>query len=69
MIVLLKFCQIRAMMEPSQSETNSNKPGEMIRQGLGNPVGVNTRIKSSPSSEQLLMQASGSQMLQQLRRY
>ena len=55
-------------MEPSQSETNTNDPREMIRQGLGNPVGVNTHMKSSASSEQLLM-PSGSQMLQQLTRY
>lgn len=59
---------IRALMEPSQSETNTNDPREMIRQGLGNPVGVNTHMKSSASSEQLLM-PSGSQMLQQLTRY
>lgn len=60
--------QIRALMEPSQSETITNDPREMIRQGLGNPVGVNTHMKSSASSEQLLM-PSGSQMLQQLTRY
>ncbi|KAH9665171.1 transcription initiation factor TFIID subunit 12b [Citrus sinensis] len=59
---------IRALMEPSQSETITNDPREMIRQGLGNPVGVNTHMKSSASSEQLLM-PSGSQMLQQLTRY
>lgn len=55
-------------MEPSQSETITNDPREMIRQGLGNQVGVNTHMKSSASSEQLLM-PSGSQMLQQLTRY
>lgn len=59
---------IRALMESSQSETNTNDPREMIRQGLGNPVGVNAHMKSSASSEQLLM-PSGSQMLQQLTRY
>ncbi|KAJ4717804.1 Transcription initiation factor TFIID [Melia azedarach] len=60
---------IRALMEPSQPETNTNNPREMIRQGFGNPVSIHSRIKSSPSSEQLLLQASGSQMLQQITRY
>ncbi|KAK3220335.1 hypothetical protein Dsin_014305 [Dipteronia sinensis] len=61
---------VRALMESSQSGANmNNNTKEMIRPGLSNPVGVNTRIKASPSSEQLVSQVPGSQMLQQITRY
>ncbi|KAI9159811.1 hypothetical protein LWI28_002133 [Acer negundo] len=61
---------VRALMESSQSGANmNNNTKEMIRPGLSNPVGVNTRIKASPSAEQLVSQVPGSQMLQQITRY
>ncbi|KAK2652193.1 hypothetical protein Ddye_012049 [Dipteronia dyeriana] len=61
---------VRALMESSQSGANmNNNTKEMIRPGLSNPVGVNTIIKASPSSEQLVSQVPGSQMLQQITRY
>ncbi|KAL5579540.1 hypothetical protein UlMin_011982 [Ulmus minor] len=59
---------IRSLMETSHCETN---PKEMIRQGLGNPVGVgaNHMMKPSLSSEQLISQSPGPQMLQQMTRF
>ncbi|XP_035548880.1 uncharacterized protein LOC109006175 [Juglans regia] len=32
---------IRTLMETPHSETNTSNPKEMVRQGLGNPVGAN----------------------------
>ncbi|OMO66112.1 Transcription initiation factor TFIID [Corchorus olitorius] len=60
---------IRALMDSSQPEANANHPKEIIRQGIGNPVSANHLMRPSPSSEQLVSQAAGSQMLQQITRY
>ncbi|KAK1578004.1 hypothetical protein Q3G72_026805 [Acer saccharum] len=43
-------------MESLQSGANmNNNTKEMIRPGISNPVGVNTRIKASPSSDYAYM--------------
>ena len=60
--------QIRTLMELSQLETNTNNPKEVIR-GYGNPVGANHLIRPSLGGEQLISQATGSQMLQQMTRF
>ncbi|CAK7356533.1 unnamed protein product [Dovyalis caffra] len=60
---------IHALMESSQSVENNINPKEMIRQGLGNPVVTNHLIRSSPSSEQLVSQSTGSPMVQQITRF
>ncbi|PRQ51503.1 putative transcription factor Hap3/NF-YB family [Rosa chinensis] len=59
---------IRTLMESSHLETNTNNPKEVIR-GYGNPVGANHLIRPSLGSEQLVSQAAGSQMLQQITRF
>ncbi|XP_062087804.1 transcription initiation factor TFIID subunit 12b [Humulus lupulus] len=59
---------IRTYMESSQSETNTINRKD-IRQGIGNPVGANHLQRPSLSSEQLISQPTGSQMLQQMTRY
>nr|XP_011467427.1 PREDICTED: transcription initiation factor TFIID subunit 12b [Fragaria vesca subsp. vesca] len=59
---------IRMLMESSQPETNTNNPKEVIR-GYGNPVGANHLIRPSLGGEQLVSQATGSQMLQQMTRF
>ncbi|KAL6140678.1 hypothetical protein ACLB2K_058976 [Fragaria x ananassa] len=59
---------IRTLMESSQPETNTNNPNEVIR-GYGNPVGANHLIRPSLGGEQLVSQATGSQMLQQMTRF
>ncbi|PON96057.1 hypothetical protein TorRG33x02_079870 [Trema orientale] len=62
---------IRTLRESSQSETNTINRKEMIRQGLGNPVGSGTNhlLRPSLSSEQLISQSTVSPMLQQMTRY
>ncbi|KAI4329095.1 hypothetical protein L6164_021396 [Bauhinia variegata] len=60
---------IRTLMESSQSEHGANNLKEMTRQGLANPLGAHHLIRPSLSSEQLLSQSTGSQMLQQMTRF
>lgn len=60
---------IRILKEASHVETNVNSPKEMVRQGVGMSTGTNTLTRPSPSSEQLLSQAAGSQLLQQMMRF
>lgn len=60
---------IRTLMESSHSEANTVNRKEMIRQGLGKPVGTNHMTRPSLSSEQLISQSTGSQMLQQPTRF
>ena len=56
-------------MESSQSEANTVSRKDLIRQGIGsNPVGTN-HVRPSLSSEQLISQAAGPQMLQQMTRF
>lgn len=63
------FFQIRSLMGSQHSETNISNPKEIIRQGLGNPVGVNHHVRPSLSSEQLVSQSTSPQMLQQMTRF
>ncbi|KAF7124327.1 hypothetical protein RHSIM_Rhsim12G0209700 [Rhododendron simsii] len=60
---------IRALMESSHSEANMNNGKEVARPGLINPAGTNHLIRPSPSSDQLVSQSNGSQMLQQVTRF
>ncbi|KAG6575448.1 Transcription initiation factor TFIID subunit 12b, partial [Cucurbita argyrosperma subsp. sororia] len=60
---------IRILKEASRVETNINTPKEMVRQGVGMTIGTNTLTRPSPSSEQLLSQTAGSQLLQQMTRF
>lgn len=57
-------------MESSHPEANmNNNPKEIVRQGLGNPVSASHLIRPSLSSEQLVSQSTGSQMLHQMTRF
>ncbi|KAB5574183.1 hypothetical protein DKX38_001377 [Salix brachista] len=60
---------IRALMESSHSEENNINSKEMLRQGLDNPVVTNHLIRPSPSSEQMVLQSTGSPMVQQITRF
>lgn len=62
--------QIQMLMKSSIPETNMNNNSKemMIRQGLGNTVGVDHLIRPS-QSEQLVSQPMGSQLLQQMTRF
>ncbi|KAG6593547.1 Transcription initiation factor TFIID subunit 12b, partial [Cucurbita argyrosperma subsp. sororia] len=59
---------IRILKEASRVETNVNSPKEIVRQGVGMPIGTNNLMRPSSSSEQLLSQTTGSQLLQQMTR-
>lgn len=56
---------IRALMESSNSEAFTNSSKEMAVPGVNNMSSSSHMIKPSPSSDQLIMQSSGSQVLQQ----
>ncbi|KAJ6711678.1 TRANSCRIPTION INITIATION FACTOR TFIID SUBUNIT 12B [Salix purpurea] len=60
---------IRALMESSHYEENNINSKEMLRQGLDNPVVTNHLIRPSPSSEQMVLQSTGSPMVQQITRF
>lgn len=60
---------IRSLMESQRSETTGSNSKEMMRQGLGNPVGANYLPRTSLSSEQLVSQSTGPQMLPQMTRF
>ncbi|KAG5229018.1 transcription initiation factor IID family protein [Salix suchowensis] len=60
---------IRALMESSHSEENNINSKEMLRQGLDNPVVTNHLIRPSPSSEQMVLQSTGSPMVQRITRF
>ncbi|XP_047155395.1 transcription initiation factor TFIID subunit 12b [Vigna umbellata] len=61
---------IRTMMESSASESNINSSKESSRQGISNPTPMGAHHLVRPmSSEQLVSQAAGSQMLQQMTRF
>lgn len=58
------------MMESSASESNINSSKELSRQGISNPTPMGAHHLVRPmSSEQLVSQAAGSQMLQQMTRF
>lgn len=56
-------------MESSHSEPSMNNAKDVIRPGLANPVGSHQLIRPPMSSEQLVSQATNSQMLQQMTRF
>ncbi|GAB4857710.1 hypothetical protein Ancab_015616 [Ancistrocladus abbreviatus] len=60
---------VRSLMESSQSEAFANNSRDLTRQGLGNLASANHMMRLSPSSDQLVAQSTGSQMLQQMTRF
>ncbi|KAF5201602.1 Transcription initiation factor tfiid subunit [Thalictrum thalictroides] len=59
---------IRALMEASHSDINTDNGKETVRQGFSNPIGVNHPLRPL-SSEHLVSQSAGSSMLQQVPRF
>lgn len=59
---------VRALRDSSFTERSLDIPKEITRQG-SDIIGPNHLIRPSPSSDHLVTQATGSQMLQQLTRF
>ncbi|PIA54615.1 hypothetical protein AQUCO_00900880v1 [Aquilegia coerulea] len=59
---------IRALMDASHSDINTDNTKDTVRQGFSNPIGVNHPIRPL-SSEHLVSQSAGSSMLQQVPRF
>lgn len=68
-LVSLVVCQVRALRDSSFTERSSDISKEITRQGSDNIIGPNHLIRPSPSSDHLVAQPTGSQMLQQLTRF
>ncbi|KAF8025748.1 hypothetical protein BT93_F2549 [Corymbia citriodora subsp. variegata] len=60
---------VRALRDSSFTERSADITKEITRQGSDNIIGPNHLIRPSPSSDHLVTQATGSQMLQQLTRF
>ncbi|XP_056167567.1 transcription initiation factor TFIID subunit 12b isoform X2 [Syzygium oleosum] len=60
---------VRALRDSSFMERSSDISKEITRQGSDNIIGPNHLIRPSPSSDHLVAQPTGSQMLQQLTRF
>ncbi|XP_048130513.1 transcription initiation factor TFIID subunit 12b isoform X2 [Rhodamnia argentea] len=60
---------VHALRDSSFTERSLDISKEITRQGSDNIIGPNHLIRPSPSSDRLVTQATGSQMLQQLTRF